>query len=94
MTTQTTRGYDNECKMQLSLWYVHVYVQECNTNPCPVNGAWGMWSAYSICTKSCGGGTMTRTRVCDNPAPAHSGTNCPDVNTESAPCNSHTCPRN
>ncbi|KAG1685919.1 A disintegrin and metalloproteinase with thrombospondin motifs 20 [Nymphon striatum] len=33
----------------------------------PVNGDWGEWSAYSSCSRSCGGGIAQSERLCDSP---------------------------
>ena len=43
---------------------------------------------------SCGGGTHSRTRSCDNPKPAHGGKDCSKLGpaSESKACNSHPCP--
>ena len=41
----------------------------------PVHGDWGAWSK-TTCTAECGGGERTKTRFCDNPAPAHGGREC------------------
>lgn len=37
-----------------------------------VDGGWSAWSAWSTCS----GGTQTRTRNCDNPAPQYGGLKC------------------
>lgn len=64
--------------------------QQCNTHACPtpapqpVNGGWSAWSA---CSKSCGGGTQSRT--CNNPAPAYGGTYCSGSSSQS--CNTQAC---
>jgi len=50
--------------------------QKCNNGPCPVNGGWGVWSEWSDCPVSCGGAENSRTRLCDNPEPAHGGDGC------------------
>ncbi|KAI8505852.1 hypothetical protein Bbelb_162050 [Branchiostoma belcheri] len=46
--------------------------------PCtadPVNGGWSDW-VDGACSVTCGGGSLTQTRTCDNPAPAHGGLEC------------------
>ena|GEM_PF-3395446 len=48
----------------------------------------GVWTAWSACSASCGGGTQTRT--CTNPPPANGGAQCDGGNTQS--CNQTACP--
>jgi len=50
----------------------------------PINGGWSNWSE---CSKTCGGGTQTRT--CTNPTPANKGLNCTGESTQN--CNAQTC---
>jgi len=51
----------------------------------------GVWRGWSGCSRSCGGGTRSRSyRVQQNPA--HGGSSCPG--TQSQSCNSHHCPVN
>ncbi|KAL3852003.1 hypothetical protein ACJMK2_015692, partial [Sinanodonta woodiana] len=38
--------------------------QDCAMKPCPVNGTWTDWNAWSSCSQTCDNGTMTRTRAC------------------------------
>ncbi len=57
-----------------------------------VNGDWGLWSGFSACTSSCGGGTQTRTRLCDDPEPSNGGRDCPGLSSESNTCNTQECP--
>jgi hypothetical protein len=38
----------------------------------PVDGEWGEWRHWT-CSVTCGTGIDTRTRLCDNPAPADDG---------------------
>ncbi|XP_055957003.1 coadhesin-like [Patella vulgata] len=64
----------------------------CNTQVCPVDGNWGSWSTFGSCTVTCGGGTQTRTRVCDSPVPANGGNTCPGSTTDNQACNSVACP--
>ncbi|XP_048049492.1 semaphorin-5B isoform X2 [Megalobrama amblycephala] len=68
-----------------------VEYQDCNPQPCPVNGAWSCWSSWSQCSVPCGGGHYQRTRTCTSPAPANGGDICIGLHTEEALCNTHTC---
>ncbi|CAC5382232.1 Coadhesin,Thrombospondin-1,Hemicentin-1,Thrombospondin-2,Semaphorin-5B [Mytilus coruscus] len=66
--------------------------ESCNTHSCPVNGGWSAWSTTSDCTVACGGGSMSYSRTCNNPTPAHGGTDCSGSSTTSGKCNTHACP--
>jgi len=56
---------------------------------------WGTWGKWSSCTKSCGGGTMkrSRTRTCTNPPPTGGGKTCvgSSSQTSSTSCNTKAC---
>lgn len=39
-----------------------------NPNQVKQDGAWGSWSKYGTCSRSCGTGVRFRTRQCNNPA--------------------------
>lgn len=42
-----------------------------------VDGNWGPWSVWSFGNSTCGfGGTKSRTRECDSPAPLYGGRPC------------------
>ena len=58
----------------------------------PVDGGWGTWGSYGACSKTCGGGTQTRHRACDTPAPAHGGHACHGTSTYTQTCQSGACP--
>lgn len=66
-------------------------MRDCNQNNCP---KWTLWSEWSSCSYSCGGGTCTRTRKCQLP----DKTNVPSQQcTEGSPsetkqCNEQPCP--
>ena len=57
----------------------------------PVDGQWGAWGSWQSCSKSCGGGTQTRWRHCDNPAPAQGGLHCSDESSQERQCNTQAC---
>ncbi|KAL5248186.1 hypothetical protein ACHWQZ_G017384 [Mnemiopsis leidyi] len=66
--------------------------QNCNTQPCPVDGGWSNFGDWSECSAECEGGTKTRTRTCTNPAPANGGADCVGEAAETQNCNTHSCP--
>ena len=57
-----------------------------------VNGGWGDYGAFGDCTKTCGTGTKTKSRVCNNPVPAHGGDNCVGSADATESCNTNPCP--
>merc|ERR1712038_805760 len=67
-----------------------------------INGNWGSWSSFNSCSRTCGGGTQTRTRSCNNPSPAYGGASCsgcngaycPEESTDTRTCNTDACPIN
>eukprot|EP00798_Chlamydomonas_sp_ICE-L_P025730 gene25730-11389_t len=61
----------------------------CNTQGCPVSCEVSGWSAYSSCTKTCGGGTMSRSRSVMINA-AYGGAGCPSLS-ESTACSTQPC---
>ena len=71
-----------------------VDVRECNLKPCPIDGGYSPWSAFSKCTRSCNGGKQKRWRLCNNPSPKHGGKGCSRLGPPSQiqPCNSSPCP--
>ena len=55
------------------------------------NGGWTKWGAYTACTKTCGGGTKSRSRSCTNPRPFGGGRECSGTNKQTVSCNSYAC---
>ncbi|XP_011246353.1 hemicentin-1 isoform X3 [Mus musculus] len=64
----------------------------CNIRPCPVHGVWNAWQPWSACSKSCGKGSQTRMRLCNNPPPSFGGAHCSGAETQMQVCNERHCP--
>ncbi|RMX41838.1 hypothetical protein pdam_00012500, partial [Pocillopora damicornis] len=60
-----------------------------------VDGGYTGWSVVSECTATCGGGTKTLVRTCNNPPPARGGKNCKHLGAtrKTQECNTQPCPR-
>ncbi|EDO31173.1 predicted protein, partial [Nematostella vectensis] len=65
--------------------------QACKIATSPVDGHWGSWTAWSACSKTCGDGTQTRTRMCDDPAPKNGGSACVGDSSQTQACKIATC---
>ncbi|XP_012940871.1 SCO-spondin [Aplysia californica] len=50
--------------------------------PVCVDGNWGSWGRWSQCPVTCGDAEVTRTRMCNNPAPNVCGQRCPGSDRE------------
>uniref|UniRef100_A0A3P9BN74 ADAM metallopeptidase with thrombospondin type 1 motif 20 n=1 Tax=Maylandia zebra TaxID=106582 RepID=A0A3P9BN74_9CICH len=59
----------------------------------PVHGEWGPWGPYSVCSRSCGGGTRSTTRDCNKPEPRNGGKFCVGRRMKFRSCNTEPCPR-
>lgn len=57
---------------------------------CSVNGKWQPWSLWSGCSKTCGGGSQQRNRICYGPF--FGGQSCPGEREEVRRCNEKRCP--
>ena len=57
-----------------------------------VNGGWGDWKPFGDCSKTCGYGTRTRSRECDNPPESNGGLDCRGDRTETSVCFEKDCP--
>jgi hypothetical protein len=62
----------------------------CEREVCPVDCVVSMWSGWDPCTRSCGSGVTTRTRVATQVA-ENGGVQCGDL-TETLACNAWACP--
>ncbi|XP_044763903.1 A disintegrin and metalloproteinase with thrombospondin motifs 9 isoform X2 [Coccinella septempunctata] len=58
----------------------------------PINGGWGLWSEWSECSRTCGGGVKTSQRLCNNPIPENGGDYCIGHNIRYASCSIQQCP--
>jgi len=58
-----------------------------------VDGGWSAWGHFGHCSKSCGAGTRTRTRYCNNPVPQNRGAECQGEATDTHSCNTAACPQ-
>jgi len=58
------------------------------------DGGWSDFGDWSECSATCGGGTQTRERSCNNPSPANGGADCVGEAEESRECNSDPCGEN
>ena len=62
--------------------------EACDGGSCMVNGGWGEWESWSSCGSNC---KMTRTRGCNNPAPANGGSDCEGNIEEVTNCDGGNC---
>ncbi|CAH2311914.1 hemicentin-1 isoform X2 [Pelobates cultripes] len=69
-----------------------VDVATCNVTPCPVDGLWSPWFSWGPCSKTCGKGTQTRRRLCNNPSPSFDGLPCEGQDIQMQICNDQHCP--
>ncbi|XP_031421068.1 A disintegrin and metalloproteinase with thrombospondin motifs 20 [Clupea harengus] len=59
----------------------------------PVDGEWGPWGPYSVCSRTCGGGTKSTARDCNRPEPQNGGKFCVGRRMKFRSCNTEPCPR-
>lgn len=58
-----------------------------------MDGGWGNWSEWSVCTRTCGGGITTQSRQCEHPTPANGGSFCVGERIRYQICNQDPCPK-
>lgn len=74
----------------LSFCLVRVQEEACNTHPCSVDCSVSSWGAWTPCSRSCGGGTQSRSRTVIEEA-QNDGFECPPTYALQA-CNEEDCP--
>jgi len=57
-----------------------------------VDGGLSVWSDWSVCSASCGGGVQERRRNCNNPLPQNGGKQCNGTMMQKKDCNWRNCP--
>ncbi|ESO96234.1 hypothetical protein LOTGIDRAFT_174945 [Lottia gigantea] len=57
-----------------------------------VDGSWGDWEKYGLCSRSCGGGVKFKIRHCNNPTPSNLGKYCLGKRKKYKSCNTKPCP--
>ncbi|KAJ3604586.1 hypothetical protein NHX12_029326 [Muraenolepis orangiensis] len=62
--------------------------------PETVNGAWGQWSTWSHCSRTCGAGVQSAERECSNPKPEFGGKYCTGARKRYRTCNTKPCQKN
>ncbi|KAM9331023.1 A disintegrin and metalloproteinase with thrombospondin motifs 12 [Gastrophryne carolinensis] len=62
--------------------------------PDTVHGAWGSWTAWSHCTRTCGNGVQSAERKCNNPEPKFGGKYCTGERKRYRVCKTNPCPKN
>ncbi|MGH0173029.1 UNVERIFIED_CONTAM: hypothetical protein FKN15_020671 [Acipenser sinensis] len=66
--------------------------RSCQSKPCPVAGNWGAWLPWGPCSETCGKGTQTRLRLCNNPPPSFDGPHCEGQDAQTQVCKERHCP--
>ncbi|KAM6977691.1 SCO-spondin [Aplochiton taeniatus] len=65
----------------------------CSLEPCPVDGGLSPWGRWGPCSLTCGGlGLKSRSKTCNQPAPAHGGRDCQGPRQETTYCQTPDCP--
>ncbi|XP_077980914.1 A disintegrin and metalloproteinase with thrombospondin motifs 6-like [Glandiceps talaboti] len=62
--------------------------------PLAIDGQWGEWTSWGVCSRTCGGGVSTSERHCDSPRPAHGGKFCIGERKKYKSCNTDDCEPN
>ncbi|XP_044534907.1 SCO-spondin-like [Gracilinanus agilis] len=66
--------------------------EPCGLPLCDRSGGWGPWGPWSACSRTCGGGLRSRTRLCDRPVPQGLGDYCEGPHAQGEACQAQPCP--
>ncbi|XP_075786355.1 A disintegrin and metalloproteinase with thrombospondin motifs 20 isoform X3 [Pelodiscus sinensis] len=80
-----------ECGLGMHCYHGICVSKEMETRP--VDGEWGTWGPYSSCSRSCGGGIKSTTRLCNQPEPRNGGKYCVGRRMKFRSCNTDSCPK-
>ncbi|XP_034625701.1 A disintegrin and metalloproteinase with thrombospondin motifs 20 isoform X4 [Trachemys scripta elegans] len=58
-----------------------------------VDGEWGPWGPYNSCSRTCGGGIKSTTRLCNRPEPRNGGKYCVGRRMKFRSCSTDSCPK-
>ncbi|KAL3280841.1 hypothetical protein HHI36_004070 [Cryptolaemus montrouzieri] len=89
----TGHPYADGTKCGENKWCYHLKCIQVGERPEAVNGGWGKWTTPTQCSRTCGGGTSTSTRECNNPTPASGGRYCLGDRRKVTTCNMQPCPQ-
>uniref|UniRef100_A0A4W6BM93 ADAM metallopeptidase with thrombospondin type 1 motif, 12 n=1 Tax=Lates calcarifer TaxID=8187 RepID=A0A4W6BM93_LATCA len=87
---------NGSCRSKLDSKWLWCISGECvivGKLPETVNGAWGQWSTWSHCSRTCGTGVQSAERECDNPKPEFGGKYCTGERKRYRTCNTKPCQR-
>ncbi|KAK9869843.1 hypothetical protein WA026_003569 [Henosepilachna vigintioctopunctata] len=91
--SSTGHPYVDGTKCGENMWCFHKKCIQVGERPAAVNGGWGKWTTPTECSRTCGGGTSTSKRECDNPTPANGGRYCIGERKKVTTCNMQPCPQ-
>ncbi|XP_077137963.1 A disintegrin and metalloproteinase with thrombospondin motifs 12 [Ranitomeya variabilis] len=75
-------------------WCINGACVTVGKQPDTVNGAWGSWTSWSHCTRTCGAGVQSAERKCNNPEPKFGGKYCTGERKRYRMCKTNPCPKN
>ncbi|XP_043404916.1 A disintegrin and metalloproteinase with thrombospondin motifs 20 isoform X2 [Chelonia mydas] len=80
-----------ECGLGMHCYHGICVSKEMETRP--VDGEWGPWGPYNSCSRTCGGGIKSTTRLCNRPEPRNGGKYCVGRRMKFRSCSTDSCPK-